>query len=156
MGIVCSVGAVGFAVYALGSALGWWGGRICYRSCDTGTTPWFWWGVTVVVAVAAAAMTGWTRRMFSDHTELDGEGLQTSSPRGAMSLRWEAVERFDLIGRPGFPARVYAVTAEGSLRLHGLDVAVGASRGMAIEPFTAAVERFSGRSIPIGRAQPSV
>lgn len=151
MGVVWTLGSGALSVYGLGSALGWWGGRICYQSCDAGDTPGFWWVVAVGMAVATAVMVTWTFRMFTDRTEVSADGIRTMPGGSTTELDWASIERFDLVGRPGFPAQVHAVTADRSVRLRGVDVTVDGSRGRSIEPFATAVEERSGRSIPIGR-----
>lgn len=151
VGVLASIGAAALGIYALGSVLEWWGGRICYRSCDAGDTPWFWWAIAVGMAAATVALVSWSWRMFADGTVLDDAGIRTTARGATAELAWASIERFDLVGRPGFPAQVHAVTTEGSVRLRGLDVAVDGSRGRPIEPFLAAVEERSVRSIPVER-----
>ena len=155
VGVLASIGAAGLGVYGLGSALEWWGGRICYRSCDAGDTPWFWWAIAVGMAVAAVALGSWTLRMFTDRTEISDDGIHTAGRGAPTQLTWVSIERFDLVGRPDFPAQVHAVTSDGPVRLRGLDVAVDGSRGRPIEPFLAAVEACSGRTIPVERSRES-
>ncbi|MEO0493611.1 MAG: hypothetical protein AAF081_09360 [Actinomycetota bacterium] len=151
MGVVWSIGSAALAFYGLGSALAWWGGQICYRSCDAGDTPGFWWAIAVGMTLGTAILAAWTWRMFTDRTVLGVDGIRTSSRTGSTHLAWASIERFELIGRAGFPAQVHAVTVEGAVRLRGVDVAVDGSRGRPIEPFLAAVEERSGPSIVIER-----
>ncbi|MEM8709165.1 MAG: hypothetical protein AAGE98_22085 [Actinomycetota bacterium] len=148
--VAAMAGCLALAVYALGAGLDWWGGRVCYRSCETGDTEWFWLVVAAIAIFGTGALVVGGRQLFGDRTEMDADGIATTvAGSNAIRLEWGSIERFDVIGRPGFPAQVHAVTVDGSVRLRGISVAAEGGQGDSVAELRATVERLAGRSIPV-------
>ncbi len=65
VGLAATAGAVFIAVYALGSARGWWEGRSCtLGACGAGDIEWAWYGVAAVATVVGALTLTWSWQMF--------------------------------------------------------------------------------------------
>lgn len=153
LGGLGAVACAAVAVYAVGSALDWWGARLCVADCAANDTDWFPLIVGGLMIVGSALLAVWTWQLSTHRTSLSPHGV-ASSNGGATDefLEWSEIERFELVGRPGFPAQVHAVAEDGTtMRLRGLAVSDGEGRGRPVDEFRDAVALAMPRSIPIVR-----
>ncbi len=82
VGLAATAGAVFIAVYALGSARGWWEGSSCaLASCGADDIEWAWYGVAVVATVAAVLLAMSTRQLFRDDESSRDDGASTLDDR---------------------------------------------------------------------------